>query len=124
MFDEKFDNKLRNELSKHTEVIPDDFKHQMLDRIEQAENKRVLNRIIWQERLPLIGYMLIGVIAITVTLIFPDGIDFLMETFGGCIVGISKIVKADYQQWYPWGIYSAALGFVVYCFVDLFVSDS
>ena len=124
MFDEKFDNKLRNELAKHTEAISDDFKQQMLDKIELAENERILNHIIWQERLPLVGCMLIGIVTIALTLIFPDVIDFLTEMFGGYIVETSEIVKTDYQQWFFWGIYGASLGFVVYCLMDLLVSEN
>jgi hypothetical protein len=67
---EKFDKILYQALKRHSEPVPADFAGRMLRQIREAENRRILARVVMEERLALAGCIVLGIMAIVAVVVF------------------------------------------------------
>jgi len=135
--EDKFGEMLGRALQSHSEPVPPDFTERMLSRIEQAEQQRILARVVWQERLALAGCIVVGVIAIVAVAVFPDRIAEVIQGITGGFteqgkalvdkmtptVDIEAVSGEVRSKWQLYTVLAAVLGFAVYSLVDMLVGD-
>ena len=95
--DEQLDEILRQSLREYSVAVPDDFTAKISKQIREEHQRRILAKVVLQERLALAGCIILGVIAVVFAVIFPDitGIFILMMTW---IDGISQAIESLYYQ--------------------------
>jgi len=131
--EDKFGEMLGRALQSHSEPVPAGFTERMLSRIEQAEQQRILARVVWQERLALAGCIAAGIIAIVAVVVFPDRIAGVLRSIAGSFTGQGKAlvekmtpavdIEAVRSEWQFYTVLVLLLGFAVYSLVDMFVGD-
>ena len=129
--EKQFDEMLERALRQHSEAVPADFTERMLRQIDSAEEQRILARVVLQERLSLVGCIVLGIIVLVVAMAFPDIAANLTKQLMGSISKIDQGIEAFLRRTpdggYDWQLYTALVGvfgFVVYSLVDLLVGDS
>jgi len=129
--DDKFDEMLGRTLRSSSEPVPTDFTKRMLSRIRQAEEQKILARVILQERLALAGCIVFGTAAIVAVAAFPDAIAALFQSAagsfaarGGALVDrIPQTIETVRGQWQFYTVLAAVAGFAVYSLIDLLAGD-
>ena len=127
--EDKFDEMLGRALRRHSEPAPTDFSERILRRIKEAEEQRILARVVMEERLALAGCIVLGIITIAATVVFPDiaasftgqmraFIDKITQTIGA--VGIEAVSF----EWQFYMVFAGVFGLAVYTLMDLLVADS
>ncbi len=129
--DDKFDKMLGRALRSSSEPVPADFTQKMLGRISQAEEQKILARVVLQERLALAGCILFGAAAIVAVAAFPGAIAAVFQSIagsfterGGALVDrIPQTIETVRGQWQLYTVLAAMAGFAVYSLVDLLAGD-
>jgi len=129
--DNKFDEMLGRTLRSSSQSVPADFTQKMLRQIRQAEEQRILARVVLQERLALAGCILFAVVAIIVLAAFPDTITAIYSSIvGSFTTGSSELVSRSLESivtvWNHWQLCIALVamaGFAIYSLIDLLTSD-
>ena len=129
--EDKFDQMLGRALQRHSELVPADFTERMLRRIEEAEERQVLARVVLQERLALAGSIILGIAAIVVVVFFPGRVTGIFgsiagsftEQSGALIGKIPQTIEAVRGEWQFYTVMGAVFGFAVYSLVDLLLGD-
>jgi len=129
--DDKFDKMLGRALRSSSESVPADFTETMLRQIRQAEEQKILARVVLQERLALAGCIVFGAAAIVAVAAFPDTIAAVFQSIagnfterGGALVDrIPQTIKTVQGQWQLYTVLAAMAGFAVYSLVDLLAGD-
>ena len=129
--EDKFDQMLGRALRRHSEPVPADFTERMLRRIEEAEERQVLARVVLQERLALAGSIILGIAAIVVVVFFPGRVTGIFgsiagsftEQSGALIGKIPQTIEAVRGEWQFYTVMGAVFGFAVYSLVDLLLGD-
>lgn len=127
----KFDEMLGRTLQSSSEPVPADFTARMLNRIRQAEEQRILGRVILQERLALAGSIMLGVAAVVAAAAFPDVIASIFNSIGDSFSHRGTLLVDKFPQtletlqgqWQLYTILAAVCGFGVYSLLNLLVSD-
>lgn len=135
--EDKFGEMLGRALQSHSEPVPADFVERVLSRIEQAEQRRILARVVWQERLALAGCIVAGVLAIVAVAVFPDRIAGVLRSIAGgfteqgrALVGkmtptvdIEAVSGEVSSEWQFYTVLALVFGFAVYSLVDMLVGE-
>ena len=129
--EDKFDQMLGRALQRHSEPVPADFTERMLRRIEDAEKRQVLARVVLQERLALAGSIILGAAAIVVVVFFPGRVTGIFGSIAGsftqqtdALIGrIPQTIEAVRGQWQFYTVVGAVFAFAVYSLVDLLLGD-
>jgi len=131
--EDKFDEMLGPSLRRHSEPVPPGFTERMLRQIEEVEQKEILARVIWQERLALAGCIVFGALAAIGVTVFPGRIAGVLRGIatgfterGRAVVdGIGQTISIETvrSEWQLYAILALVLGFAVYCVVDMLVGD-
>ena len=127
--EDKFDEMLGRALRRHSEPVPADFSERILRRIKEAEEQKILAQVVMEERLALASCIILGIISIAATVVFPDiaasftgqmktFIDKITQTIG--VVGIEAIGF----EWQFYMVFAGVFGLAVYTLMDLLVADS
>ncbi|MBC8470458.1 MAG: hypothetical protein H8D56_13385 [Planctomycetes bacterium] len=129
--DDKFDEMLGRTLRSSSQAVPSDFTRKMLSQIRQAEEQKILARVVLQERLALAGCFALGAAAIIAMVVFPDTITAVFHSIVGSFTAqsstlVSRIpqsINTVRDQWQLFTILAAMLGFAVYSLLDLMAGD-
>ena len=129
--DDKFDKMLGRTLRSSSPGAPADFSERMLRRIRQAEEQKILARVVLQERLALAGCIVFGAAAIVAVAVFPGAIAAVFQGVagsfterGGALVDrIPQTIETVRGQWQLYTVLAAMAGFAVYSLVDLLAGD-
>ena len=129
--EDKFDEMLGRALRGHSEPVPADFTERMLKRIEQAEEREILTRVVWQERLALAGSIILGAAAIVAVVFFPGRIAGVFgrivggfaERGGALFDSVPQTIESVKDQWQLYAVLGVVLVFAVYSLVDLLLGD-
>jgi len=129
---DNFDEVLERAVQRHSEPVPADFTEGVLRRIKEAEQQKVLARVVLQERLALTGSIVLGSVCILVMVVFSSYVTTLLQMFGNGFVnqGRALINKAPEiigvisreRQFFV--VLAAVFGFAVYGLVDLLAANS
>lgn len=125
----EFDRVLGQALRRHCEPVSPDFTHTTLRRIRQAEEQRVLARIVLQQKLALAGCIALVGIAILVPLTFGRfaatavrSIAARVTEQGGAFAdGIPQAINAFGGDWQFYTVLAAVSVFAIYSLVELLV---
>ena len=129
--DNKFDEMLGRTLRSSSQAVPADFTQRMLRQIRQAEEQKILARVVLQEKLALAGCFALGAAAIIAMLAFPDTITAVFNSIvgsfterGGALVSrTTQRIETVRDQWQLYTVLAAMAGFAVYSLVDLLAGD-
>jgi len=129
--DDKFDEMLGRTLRSSSQTVPADFTQKMSGRIRQAEEQKILARVVLQERLALAGCIVFGAAAIVVATAFPDTITAVFQSIvgsftqrsGALVSRILQSIETVRNQWQLYTVLAAMAGFAVYSLVDLLAGD-
>ncbi len=131
--EDEFDKMLGRSLRRHSEPVPADFTERMLRQIEEAEQQKILARVVWQERLSLAGCIVFGILAAVGVAVFPGRIAGILRAIAAGFtergvayidgIGQSVSVEAVRSEWQLYIILALVLGFATYCIVDMLVGD-
>ncbi len=129
--DDKFDEMLGRTLRLSSQAVPADFTRRMLGQIRQAEEQKILARVVLQERLALAGCFALGAAAIIALVAFPDNITAVFNSIVGSFTAqsgtlVSRIpqsIETVRDQWQLYAVFAAMAGFAVYSLVDLLAGD-
>jgi hypothetical protein len=128
--DDKFDEMLGRTLRSSSQAVPADFTLRMLSRIKQAEEKKILARVVLQERLALAGCFALGAAAIIAIAIFPDTITAVFNRIVGSFTTqsstlvnrVPKSINTARDQWQLYTVLVVMAGFAVYSLLGLLAS--
>jgi len=135
--EDKFGEMLGRALQSHSEPVPADFTERMLRQVREAEEQRILARVVWQERLALAGCIVLGVIAIVAVAVFPDRIAEVLRSIAGGFteqgkalvdkmtptVDIEAVSGEVSGKWQFYTVLALVFGFAIYSLVDMLVGD-
>jgi hypothetical protein len=129
--EDKFDEMLGRALQRHSEPVPADFTGRMLRRIEEAEERQVLARVVLQERLALAGSIIMGAAAIVAVVFFPGRITAVFGSIAGSFVEkgdtligrIPHAIEAVRSDWQLYTVVGVVFVFAVYSLMDLLLGD-
>jgi hypothetical protein len=129
--DDKFDEMLGRTLRKSSQTVPTDFTRKMLSQIRQAEEQKILARVVLQERLALAGCFALSAAAIIAMVVFPDTITAVFNSIvgsftaasGALVNRIPQSIKTVQDQWQLYSVLAAMAGFAVYSLLDLLAGD-
>jgi len=121
---EKLDEMLRRALPRHTEPVPAHFTHKLLTQLRETEERRILARVILEERLSIAGCVAVATIAIVAALVFPSIAESFTNQIEAFVYKMSEAVEAVSRQWLFHTAFAGALAFAVYSLVDLLAGDS
>jgi len=127
----KFDETLERALKSHLEPVPADFTERMLSRIKEVEQRRILARLILQQRLALAGCITLLIAAIVSAVVFPDAVTAVFKSIPASLVeqeqiliyGVSQAIKAVRSNWQFYTIFAGVFGFIVYALADLLMAN-
>jgi hypothetical protein len=122
--EKKFDGMLSQSLKRHSEAVPADFTDRMLRQIKEAADRRILERVVLEERLALAGCILLGIMAIVVMAVFPGIAVSFKELAEGFIYRITQTIENVCYDWKLYTVLVWVLGFAIYNLMDLLVGDS
>ena len=121
--EDKFEQVIRRGLRGYSEPVPADFTEKILMQIRGAEERKLLARVILQERLALVGCIVLGVVMAVAAVVWGGTV----ATFAGEInVIIAKIIQSGKSaggNWQVYAVFAGVFAFVVYGFVDLLAGD-
>jgi len=128
---DKFDQMLGVSLRRHSEAVPADFTERMLQQVREVDARRVLKRVVWQERIGLAGSIFLGFAAIIGALVFPGRIVAAWRSVGGGLAElggrlaerIPQTVQAVGGEWQFYAVLAVVLAFAVYFLLDLLAGD-
>ena len=131
--EDKFDEILGQSLRRHSEPVPPGFTERTLSQIEEAVQKEILARVVWQERLALAGCLVFGALAVIGVTVFPGRIAGVLRGIatgfterGRAVVdGIGQTISIETvrSEWQLYAILALVLGFAVFSLVDMLVGD-
>jgi hypothetical protein len=121
--EDKFDDILRHGLRRHSEEVPSDFAERMLRQIREAEEQRILARVVLQERLSLAGCIVLGVVTVAVVVVFPGIAAGFTEYVRATLGKATQIIEAVRYDWQFYAVFLGLFGFIAYSLVDLLVGD-
>jgi ABC-type microcin C transport system permease subunit YejE len=119
----KLDKILRRTLRAPLQPSPADFTERVLKQIRTVEERRILAKVVWQERLALAGCIAVAVagIAAAVTFAVIDG--GFTPTVQLLIYRISENIQTFSSQWQLYTVFAGMFVFAGYSLIDLLVSD-
>ena len=129
--DDKFDEMLGRTLRRSSQAVPADFTQRMLSQIRQAEEKKILARVVLQERLALAGCFALSAAAFIAIVVFPDTITAVFHSIVGSyttqsttlVNRIPQSINTVRDQWQFFTVLAALAGFAVYSLLDLLAGD-
>ena len=129
--EDKFDEMLGRALQRHSEPVPADFTGRMLRRIEEAEERQVLARVVLQERIALAGSFMLGAAALVAVVFFPGRVTAVFGSIAGSfteqgdtLIGrIPQAIEAVRGEWQLYTVVGVVFVFAVYSLMDLLLGD-
>ena len=119
---EKFDEALGRALRMHVEPVPGGFVEKTLSRIEEDEQRRILAKVVLQERVALAGC--VGLLIAAAAVVFGGIGGGLVEKLEVFTSKLSQVIEVASYEWQFYAVIGGLLGFAVYSFVDLLAGDS
>ena len=124
-----FDEMLRRALRSSSQPVPADFTQRMIRQIRRSEERRILARIVLQERLALAGCIMLVAAVLTGGLVLPDAAAESLQHAARAftqhryafIKEIPQVVQVIRGQWQWFLALGAVAGFAVYSLAGLWL---
>jgi hypothetical protein len=131
---DKFDRMLSQVLRRHSEPVPAGFTAMVLMQVREAQEQRILARVVLQERLTLAACITLAGLTVVVAAVFPEIAAATFRAITTSLTGqgenlidrIPEALKALSGRWSSVGGYSvlgAVFGFAIYSLVELLMGD-
>jgi hypothetical protein len=121
--EKQFDEMLEKQLRSHSEPVPADFTDKMLRQVGQAEQRKILARVVLQERLALVGCMVFGIVAIAAAGVFVSIGGGLTEQARMFADKISQVVETVICRWQFYTVFVGMSGFAMYSLLSLLMGE-
>ena len=114
-----FEQMLRSNLRKYVEPIRPDFTDNILKQVELLEERKILAKLIMQERLALVSCASLFVLIVTIIMYFGKDILMVLNLLGNDLketiktIGIASSFDCQLIL-----VMAVTAGFVLYCVVD------
>jgi len=118
------DEHLRSTLKSHSEAAPPDFTDSVLNQIRLSEEKRILARVVLQERLALAGAVILAVMMIIAAVALPAIAGRLTQHAETFAQAASRALETLSSQWRICAALLAAFVLAVYCLLDSLLTDN
>jgi hypothetical protein len=124
-------NGLTRALQRHREPVPADFTDKVLRKLRQAQEQKILARVVLQERLVLAGCIILSCAAIWAKTTFPEISEVIFQSIAKFVTlqtealayRIPQAITTFSTEWQTYTIFVAALGFAAYSIIELFRSN-
>jgi hypothetical protein len=131
---DRFDSEpdgLTRVLQRHREPVPADFTAKVLRKLRQAQEQKILARVVLQKRFALAGCVMLSCAAIWAKIIFPEISEVIFQSIARFVTlqtealadRIPQTIIAFGADWQTYTILVAALGFAAYSLIELFRSN-
>jgi len=120
----RLDKMLSRALQSSCVPVPPDFTDKMLTRVREAEEQRLLTRVVMQEKLALAGCIALGISIIAAAAVVPEFAKNLTGQAQTFLAKISQTAESVRCQWQFYTILAGALLLAVYNFMELLSGDS
>jgi len=122
---------LTRALQRHHEPVPADFTDKVLIKLRQAQEQKILARVVLQERLALAGCVIFSCIAILATTVFPEITEVIFQSIAkivtqqgeGLADRIPQTIIAFSADWQTYMILVGGIGLAVYSLIELFFGN-
>ena len=119
---------LTRALQRHREPVPTDFTDKVLRKLRQAQEQKILARIVLRERLALAGCIIFSCIAFVAVRVFPEIAEVILQSIAKVVTykgealadRIPQTIIAFSTDWQTYTILAVALGFAAYNIFELF----
>jgi len=129
--EDNFDKMLGRGLRSVSQPVPGDFTEKTLLRLKESEQRRILARVVLQERLALAGCIALAAALCTVVALYPD---VILEAFGAFtgrvtmrgrlfVETVPQTIEAVCGQWRFYAILVGGAGLGVYSLAALLLGD-
>ena len=127
-----FDRLLQRTLRSSSEPVPADFTRRMLKQIRESQERKILARIVLQQRLALAGCVALVAVAVLAPMLLTDTFTGVLQGMAGRVTDqgrsfvdeIPTAIEAVWGQWQLYTILAGVLGFAAYCLIGLFNEKS
>jgi len=128
---DKFDGILQRALKSHSEPVPAYFTDRTVSRIKEAQQRKILARVVLQESLALAGCIILGAAAIISTVLFSDAVItslrniplFLTEQKQALLDTAPEAIGIFRNEWRLYLVFTGVFAFAVYSLLDLSASN-
>lgn len=126
-----FDKMLGRHLRSSSEAVPADFTDRMLRQIRQLQERKILARIVLQERLALAGCIALVAAAVLAPMLLTDSLAGALQGRAAgftdqCRTFLDKLppaIEAVLDRWQLYAVLGAVFGFAAYSLAGLFLGD-
>lgn len=119
-----FDKMLSEALRRHSEPVPAAFTDRISRQIREIEERRILARVIMEERLALAGCIVLSITAIVSLLVFPNIAAGFKEFILVSTREVTQAVEIAHYKWYLYAAFAGMFGFALYSLMDVLVNDT
>ena len=127
-----FDRLLQRTLRSSSEPVPADFTRRMLKQIRESQERKILARIVLQQRLALAGCVALVAVAVLAPMLLTDTFNGVLQGMAGRVTDqgrsfadeIPTAIEAVWGQWQVYTILAGVLGFAAYNLIGLFNEES
>lgn len=128
---DNFDKILGQAVKRHSEPVPADFTERMLSRVREAQEQRILTRVVLQERLSLAGSIVLGAAVLVLMTIFSGTVIAFLKSVAVSLTEqgrafmdeVPQTVGAVRGDWQFYTIFAGILGFAVCGLADLLTAN-
>jgi hypothetical protein len=122
--DDNFDKALGKALKSHSGPVPYNFTERVLGQIRREHERKVLARVVLQERLALAGCIVLGGIMLIVWVTSANAAADFTELMRTSINKANDTIVFVISQWQSFAVFVVALGFVLYSFMRFHLVDT
>ncbi len=127
-----FDRTLGRSLRSFSEPVPADFTPRILARIRESQERRILARVVLQQRLALAGCIGLVAVAVLAPMLLTDSVAGVLQGRAAgfteqCRSFLDKLPQAIEAVWGRWQLYmvfAGILAFAAYGFIGLLSGES
>ena len=119
---DRLDRTLKTALRNHKLPQRADFAENMLAKLTEQQQQKILARVILQERLALAGLILIPIAAVIMIFVFPEVLIGLSAWLGIQCEVIWQDVLTSTELWQLWTVGLLAIGAAVYGIIDMMLA--
>jgi len=129
--EDNFDKMLGRALRSVSQSVPGDFTEKTLLRLKESEQRRILARVVLQEKLALAGCIVLAAGLCTLVVLYPDVILEAFEVFTGRVTmrgrlfveTVPQTIETVCGQWRFYAVLTGVSGFAIYGLAGLLLGD-
>jgi hypothetical protein len=123
--EDKLDEMLRRTLQASPQPSPADFTERILKQVRAAEERQILTKVVWQERLRLalascIAAVIAAIATAVIFTVIKGGFTPAVQLF---IYNTGLSIKGFSSQWQLYIVFAGVFAFTGYSIINLLVSD-